>query len=306
MEMLAFQPAMPDFLNGRKQFTTEEANKTRCITKTRWVVESVNSKIKRWRYFSQVIPNSSINHIGEDLSNVCVIINSYCSPATLNVHGDQDIAAKMLQQLKKDNLLQKHLDELENQKLLKWKKHDGVFCLFPSLTPNDVENITFGSYQIHRAKSYIEDHLKPAYYDPNELIFYVEIPDGFDNLVRARFQSGHSTRKFYISTIQFDNTATDVPIQGWCCTCTVGLRVVGCCSHVCGLLWHLGVNRGIVNNSNRLSASYFKTVIDDSMVFTDDDDSSDDDNNIKYSLSNHSTGTDSEELSDSDSQTEEE
>ena len=40
MKKLAFQPAMPDFLNGRKQFTTEEANKTRCITKTRWVVES--------------------------------------------------------------------------------------------------------------------------------------------------------------------------------------------------------------------------------------------------------------------------
>ena len=38
-----------------------------------------------------------------------------------------------------------------------------------------------------------------------ELVFHVEIPEGFDNPVRARFQSAHSTRKSYISTIQFDN-----------------------------------------------------------------------------------------------------
>ena len=40
MKILGFQPIMPAFLNGKKQFTAEEANKTRCITKTRWVVES--------------------------------------------------------------------------------------------------------------------------------------------------------------------------------------------------------------------------------------------------------------------------
>lgn len=41
MEMLGFQTAIPDFLGrGRKQFTAQEANRTRCITKVRWVVES--------------------------------------------------------------------------------------------------------------------------------------------------------------------------------------------------------------------------------------------------------------------------
>jgi hypothetical protein len=41
MKMLGFQPAMPNFLTGgKKQFDAVEANRTRCITKVRWVVES--------------------------------------------------------------------------------------------------------------------------------------------------------------------------------------------------------------------------------------------------------------------------
>lgn len=40
MKMLGFQPVMPNFLKGgRKQLTVEDANRTRCITKVRWVVE---------------------------------------------------------------------------------------------------------------------------------------------------------------------------------------------------------------------------------------------------------------------------
>lgn len=137
-------------------------------------------------------------------------------------------------------------------------------------------------------------------------MFYVEIPEGVDDLVRARFQSRHSTRKSYISTIQFDNNNSNNPIQGWCCMCTVGLRVVGCCSHVCALLWHLGVNRGIVNDTpNPLSASHFITVVDDSVAFSDyDDNSDDDDNNIKYSLTNNSPDTSDNEQSESESEEE--
>ncbi|CAF3485948.1 unnamed protein product [Rotaria sp. Silwood2] len=200
MKTLGFQTAMPDFLNGKKQLSVEEANKTRCVTKTRWVVES-------------------------------------------------------------------------------------------------------GSYQIHRATSYIQDHLKEAYYNPNQLIFYVEMPEGFDDLVRTRFQSRHSNSKSYMSTIQFDNNNTNNPIQGWCCSCTVGLRVVGCCSHVCALLWHLGVNRGVITDTtNPLLASNFMALVEDSMTFSDNEDNSDDDNNIKYSLSNDSTDASNDETSDTETE----
>ncbi|CAF3025593.1 unnamed protein product [Rotaria sp. Silwood2] len=173
---------------------------------------------------------------------------------------------------------------------------------------NDTDYLTItglnkGSYQIHRATSYIQDHLKEAYYNPNQLIFYVEMPEGFDDLVRTRFQSRHSNSKSYMSTIQFDNNNTNNPIQGWCCSCTVGLRVVGCCSHVCALLWHLGVNRGIITDTtNPLLASNFMALVEDSMTFSDNEDNSDDDNNIKYSLSNDSTDASNDETSDTETE----
>ena len=45
---------MPKFLGKhQKQSTTVEANKTRLITKTRWVIESANGKVKQWRFFQK-------------------------------------------------------------------------------------------------------------------------------------------------------------------------------------------------------------------------------------------------------------
>ncbi len=40
MKMLGFHVAMPSFLNGKKQLTTEETNHSRCVTANRWVIES--------------------------------------------------------------------------------------------------------------------------------------------------------------------------------------------------------------------------------------------------------------------------
>ena len=37
---LDLKVAMPDFLHNKKQFSAKEANRTRFVTKTRWVIES--------------------------------------------------------------------------------------------------------------------------------------------------------------------------------------------------------------------------------------------------------------------------
>ena len=37
---LGLKAVMPDFLHKEKQFSAEEANRTRFVTKTRWVIES--------------------------------------------------------------------------------------------------------------------------------------------------------------------------------------------------------------------------------------------------------------------------
>ena len=40
MKQFDFDVAMPHFLNGRKQFSLDEANQNRCVTKVRWIIES--------------------------------------------------------------------------------------------------------------------------------------------------------------------------------------------------------------------------------------------------------------------------
>lgn len=37
---LGFKVEIPHFLKGRKQLSAQEANRTRCVTKVRWVIES--------------------------------------------------------------------------------------------------------------------------------------------------------------------------------------------------------------------------------------------------------------------------
>jgi hypothetical protein len=50
---------------GKKQHTTEEANKSRLITKVRWVVESANGRIKQWTFLDKGVPNKLVKYIGD-------------------------------------------------------------------------------------------------------------------------------------------------------------------------------------------------------------------------------------------------
>lgn len=68
---LGIQMEMPSFLQkGHKQHKTEDANSSRLITKIRWVVESVNARIKTWRYLarsSQILKFHMLGNMYESL-----------------------------------------------------------------------------------------------------------------------------------------------------------------------------------------------------------------------------------------------
>ena len=49
----------------QRQYTTEAANKSRLITKVRWVVERANGRIKQWRFLDKVVPNRLVKYIGD-------------------------------------------------------------------------------------------------------------------------------------------------------------------------------------------------------------------------------------------------
>ena len=95
MEALGLNVFLPPFLNGRRQFTTAEADESRCVTKIRWIVEAVNGQLKQFKFFSNTVQNSSIPHLKDYLSIACSIINKYRTPIKTSSVEDIEIAEKM-------------------------------------------------------------------------------------------------------------------------------------------------------------------------------------------------------------------
>lgn len=78
LSKLGVKTEMPSCLkHGEKQLPVEESNTTRLVTKIRWVVESVNGRIKLWKYLDRVLPNSQIPYISDYVQIVCTIMNKY-------------------------------------------------------------------------------------------------------------------------------------------------------------------------------------------------------------------------------------
>ncbi|XP_048780670.2 uncharacterized protein LOC125683485 [Ostrea edulis] len=88
---------MPAFLpKGHKQHTVDEANSARLVTKIRWIVESVNGRLKQWRYLKNVVPNTQIPYIGEYVCLIAALCNKYRRPLNQgNQDSDQILGAKM-------------------------------------------------------------------------------------------------------------------------------------------------------------------------------------------------------------------
>jgi len=106
MQSLGLDVAMPPFLDGRRQFSTEESNQSRCITKVRWIVEAVNRRIKEFKYFANTVQNSSLMYLEADLSIACALINRYRPPSATSKREDNGIGQEILSLIKKKNKIQ--------------------------------------------------------------------------------------------------------------------------------------------------------------------------------------------------------
>ncbi|CAC5393858.1 unnamed protein product [Mytilus coruscus] len=219
LEKLGIQTEMPSFLKKcQSQFTTEESNTSRLITKIRWVVESANGRIKIWVFFNHVMPNSQKPYIGEYLRIVCSICNKYFKPLSSgDPQEDQLLGCKMIYLSKSSS----------------WCKIDAASVDFPSITEEDHRNLTLGVYQIKLAKSYVAEHVT----ENNN--FEVLVHKQENNLICAKMQSRHVSARAYLLWIQYD----EVTVLGWLCKCRAGARIVGMCAHVSAVIWYLGYAR---------------------------------------------------------------
>lgn len=70
---------MPEsVLEGNFQLTTPQANKSRCITMVRWVVEVVNGRFKRdFKIFRQDFFNLAAQHLMDDFKIASALLNKF-------------------------------------------------------------------------------------------------------------------------------------------------------------------------------------------------------------------------------------
>ena len=233
----------------------------------RWVVESANARIKSWKYFKYVLPNSQIPSIADYLKIVCAISNKYFQP--LSTCGDDDfhIASKMRESFSHTNTLKKCIEDnnLEKKSSL-WKSVDhATLDDFPKLNEEKLRSLTFGVYQLKLSPSYIHEHLEGN--------CDIQIHNEESNLIRVKIQSRHVSSRRYLLWLKFSST----DIDAWYCKCRAGERVVGMCSHIAAVVWYLSYSRheqnqkyGIQNWGEYLTdASKVPETIDDTDSDTD-------------------------------------
>ncbi|CAG2205759.1 unnamed protein product [Mytilus edulis] len=191
-----FQTESPAFLaKSAKQFSTEDANLSRLVTKIRWTVESVNARIKTWKYFDKVVPNIDILNLKEYLRIVGAICNKFKPPLITSVEEHCDIARSMLEKSKQPNLLQERVlkDKALGKRSREWVPlHDCKhYDNFPKLTVDYLRSLTFGVYQLYQAPNYADQHLDN---DGDIDIFLHTVSS---SIVQAKIQSRHTSCKQY-------------------------------------------------------------------------------------------------------------
>ena len=237
---LVITTEMPAFLDkGQKQLTTEQSNTSRLVTQFRWVIESANGRLKSWKYFDKVLPNSQIPVIGDYIQIICSICNKYFSPLS---HGNQEedrvIGCKMLFLAKQSNDLKTRIEHegIEKIRSAEWTRMDAINISFPSLSEEEIRCLAIGVYQVNLAKSYVQEHLN----EHAEFTVYVCKQD--EHLIWAKLQSRHVSSKAYILWILYD----ECNVISWYCKCRTGSRVVGMCAHVASVIWYLAYARNLI------------------------------------------------------------
>ena len=224
---LGYDTEMPLFMKkDQRQYTTDEANKTRLITKVRWAKEFDNGRVKQWRFFSNVVPNTMIEQIGSCFEIVCALINCYRPLFVRDTSKDKETGQKILQLAGETSNIKEYIEKIKdkNGKQPKWTDLNASNSInnFWKMNFDKLQELTLGIYQLKQARSYSTEHLS------DDRAFLVKVTNQRQDLLRAPIQSRHRNAVKYDLYIQY-KTKT---VTGWYCKCPNGARVVGCCTHI--------------------------------------------------------------------------
>ncbi|XP_037050737.1 uncharacterized protein LOC119084780 [Bradysia coprophila] len=237
-----FSVFMPSLLTGKRiNFDCDEANSSRMVTMFRWVVEAVNARIKNvFPFFKHTIEGTYVPKIMRFNRIACAIINAYFEPLTKNKEFHDVIAEVCANDIPQSNQLKDEIEKLGLKRMTtRWEKASATSAVgFPVLSMDDLKRITLGSYQIKIAERYVDSHLR------EDSQFGIFVHREMDGIIRVRIQSRFSRSKTHDAWVKFrENESGYEAIEGLYCTCKVGERTLGCCSHLTTVLRYLGFDR---------------------------------------------------------------
>ena len=148
LKALGIDAAMPSFLGrSRRQFNVYDANRSRFITKLQWVVEGINARLKRFKWFSQIIQNSSLPARPDYVAIVAALANCFHLPLVAASPDDNETVRRMNSLLIQSNILHERLIQDNLQRHSVWQSID-IDALpepFLVLSLNDLRSLTIGT-----------------------------------------------------------------------------------------------------------------------------------------------------------------
>lgn len=238
---------MPPILaNNQKQFTTEEANLCRLLTKTRWTVESRNGHIKSiFKFFKNKLSVYHAKHLRELLKIAAAIINRYKDLIYME-NANAQYAQVLHNRALSPNIMQARVevDTTLRSRNAGWVRLDQyALADFPHLTLEYLEDLTAGVYQLSLAPAYVQDKMNRD--DDESFQFDQRIQE--PGLIRIRIYSRFSRATKHQLWIAYqvceEIDDDEEPISSYYCTCKAGARTLGCCAHIAAVLWFLGYAR---------------------------------------------------------------
>lgn len=244
LQYLVHKPESLDV--GETQLSTIKANKSRCVTLCRWVVEVVNGRFKRdFKLFRNKYFNIYSRNLMPDFKIAAALLNNF-HPVITDHPDAQHILNRALSRLEMPNLLADSVIRgrinRDRTNFVNINAQLPELHVFPVMEMRDLILFGLGIYQIKQARSYYGEHIR------QNGSFRIEVDTNLDRfppnklLLRGKIRSRHTSNRQYFTYILLNLNGQDwcQRIEEYYCTCIIGKRTVGSCAHVMTIVWYLG------------------------------------------------------------------
>lgn len=285
---LGYIVKIPSFLKpNQKQLPIDESNETRLVTKTRFIVEVRNSHMKRiWKYFDGENRTNMCPFLISDFKIAAALLNAFFPVIITDGAMHNDVGNLMLERVKVPNILYMVVDKIPKNMFEELNADD--LEKFPRLSTEQLKMISLGTYQISKAVHYAQFHFKKndktfrvfKCKDCQEYFSQYFVPGRDPVLLLIQIPSRFVSRAHHNTYVLFDRNGVGIKaVIAYSCDCLIGLRTVGCCSHVMALIWFICfVDRQSIENifPARFLDHIFHPVDE---IHSDRDSSEEEDNN---------------------------